>query len=250
MPLTRVTITGADDATHPHDLVAISQRFPFVEWGILVGSSTGPRFPSMNWIGKLIWNANEYTSPQPALSLHVCEKYLSEITKGYSSLYNDLGDDLFRFQRVQLNWHGKPQSPEVAVQILTAFSNLVHLCPISWSPTIIFQLDGVNNDLWRMVSDRFACAGLFDTSHGAGVLPGDWPLASTEIPCGWAGGLGPENLESEIVKIDGRAIPAVDWWIDMETRVRTKCGQRLDIDRVTRCLEIAEPFVAGHCRKH
>lgn len=35
MPLTRVTITGADDAVEPAELQALSHEFPFVEWGIL-----------------------------------------------------------------------------------------------------------------------------------------------------------------------------------------------------------------------
>lgn len=247
MPLTRVTITGADDRTDPKDLLAIMQRYPFVEWGILIGSSTGVRFPSLTWINRFAEAAN-LADRSANLSLHVCGKRLREIADGRSSLYNELGDDLFRFQRVQLNWHGKPQSPAVANNIIWAFTDLQKASCCRWSPTLIFQLDGVNNELWHDVSMRFACAGLFDISHGAGVLPDDWPKASTEIPCGWAGGLGPENLASEIPKIRSVAIEAVDYWIDMETRVRSQCGTWLDIHKVTRCLEISEPFVAGHCR--
>jgi hypothetical protein len=34
--LERVTITGADDSTSIDEMLALSRRFPFVEWGILV----------------------------------------------------------------------------------------------------------------------------------------------------------------------------------------------------------------------
>ena len=39
--LQTVTLTGADDSVNPEDLIAISKEFPFVEWGILIGSNTG-----------------------------------------------------------------------------------------------------------------------------------------------------------------------------------------------------------------
>jgi hypothetical protein len=36
MRLKTVTITGADDAVDPEELLQIQQRYPFVEWGILL----------------------------------------------------------------------------------------------------------------------------------------------------------------------------------------------------------------------
>ena len=54
MNLTKVTITGADDSVRVEDLLEINERFPFVEFGILVSKRTGgqavPRFPSAEWM--------------------------------------------------------------------------------------------------------------------------------------------------------------------------------------------------------
>ena len=53
--LTRVTITGADDAVDPGALVALSAEFPFVEWGILFSKSREgeARYPSAEWAARI-----------------------------------------------------------------------------------------------------------------------------------------------------------------------------------------------------
>lgn len=241
MPLTCVTMTGADDATDPERLVDLWETYPFVEWGILVGSSSGQRFPSVEWIKRLV-EARERTCNLMRLSLHVCGRFLREIAAGKSSLDEYLGPQLAAFQRVQLNWHGERQSPQVGENVLSAFCKLDGF---GWEPELIFQFDGVNDDLWRPAGRRFACSGLFDRSHGAGVVPGEWPQCSSDIACGWAGGLGPDNLAAEIPRIDAKAWAALNYWIDMETKVRTDDGIEFDLARVSTCLEIAEPFTAG-----
>lgn len=241
MPLTCVTMTGADDKTDPWRLVEIWETYPFVEWAILVGSHVGERFPSVEWIHRLV-EAREKTGNLMRLSLHVCGKFLREIAAGKSSLDEHLGPQMAAFQRVQLNWHGERQPLAVGENVLAAFCKLDSF---GWDPELIFQFDGVNDHLWQPAGRRFACAGLFDRSHGAGVLPGEWPQASGEIGCGWAGGLGPDNLADEIPKISAKAWPAMNWWIDMETKVRTDDDSEFDLARVSTCLEIAEPFTAG-----
>lgn len=62
MILQGVTITGADDHTYIEELMNLSAKFPFVEWGILmspkrVGTN---RFPSGHWM-KLFARAVSYT---------------------------------------------------------------------------------------------------------------------------------------------------------------------------------------------
>lgn len=55
MKLTRVTITGADDAVDPAELISVSQQFPFVEWGLLCSLKRDgePRYPSKQWRHRL-----------------------------------------------------------------------------------------------------------------------------------------------------------------------------------------------------
>lgn len=241
MPLTTVTITGADDATDPEELRRLSASYPFVEWGILVGSHFGSRFPRVEWIDLLV-EERVNSGNTMKLSLHVCGKLLRGIACGEPTLDEFLGPKLTAFSRVQLNWHGEQQSLGVGENVLSAF---LKMDVFGWDPTIIFQLDGVNDGLWEPAGRKFACAGLFDRSHGAGVCPGEWPNASPDIQSGWAGGLGPDNLEAEIPRIDQKAFPARDYWIDMETKVRTSIlrQERLDLSKVEESLLICSGFV-------
>ena len=76
------------------------------------------------------------------------------------------------------------------------------------------------------------------------MLPERWdhPLAKTAIPCGFAGGLSPENVASQIEKI----LPVVGetpFWIDAETHLRSDDDRRFDLERVRRFLEEARPYV-------
>ena len=239
MALDCVTITGADDSTDPKELQALSKEFPFVEWAILVGSRAMNRFPSTEWISRLIQYRFDANS-EMNLSLHLCGKPLRDVAFGRSMLAGTLGSNLYAFSRVQLNWHGERQGEHVGENVLDAFCKLD---AGGWDPQLIFQLDGVNDNLWRPASRRFLCSGLFDRSHGAGVLPGEWPEAMVDIACGWAGGLGPQNLAEEIPKIAAKALPVRDYWIDMETHVRSEDDSILDMAKVRHCLEICRPFV-------
>src|ERR1700687_4115552 len=55
MILDRVTITGADDRTDPAELARLSERYPFVEWVILISEdeSGAPRHPGPAWRQRL-----------------------------------------------------------------------------------------------------------------------------------------------------------------------------------------------------
>lgn len=238
MPLYRVTFTGADDGTDVSELVRLFGDFPFVEWGILLGSHEGvERFPSLEWITDLV-EARVATGNKMPLALHVCGKFLRDVAAGGRALEDALESKLAAFSRVQLNWHGERQSPAVGENVLSSFCKMDGF---GWEPELIFQLDGVNDDLCIPATRRFACCGLFDRSHGAGVAPDDWPAAHDEMACGWAGGLGPDNLAAELPKISDRAFPALNWWVDMETRVRSDEG--FDLGKVRACCEIAAKFL-------
>jgi len=78
MNLTRVTFTGADDSVDPWDLVKLSQKYPFIEWGILMSTTSAgsPRFPSTEWQDELANVARKYPLN---LSAHICGKLLRSI---------------------------------------------------------------------------------------------------------------------------------------------------------------------------
>lgn len=224
--LTGVTFTGADNSIEPIALANISERYPEVEWGILFSPKHqySPRFPSDGWIKRLL-------NYDLKLSAHLCGGWVRNLVdEGRFSWADRYGDS--RFGRVQLNFHAEP------IQFYGLF-NLLEADEIAIP--IILQCDGAHDEtikkLWTEYTD---ICPLFDTSGGAGILPNRWPQAWKDTTCGYAGGLGPENVASELDKI---RLAAGDqpFWIDMERRVRSADDLTFDLDKVRAVLKQVYP---------
>lgn len=237
-----VTITGADASVDPAELIEISKEFPFVEWAILAGSDSGgkARFPSDFWIEQLT-DAVDH-APEVNLSLHLCGKLQRSIIMGDDEFAKRV--DISKFRRVQINTHGVKQHWNLAglMNLINGYSH----------HEFIFQLDGYGENE-AMAKEVFfqGCNNvsfLIDRSHGAGILPeGDWPIPQLALPsCGYAGGLGPDNFQKEVMKIvsaiEKRTDFKSDWWVDMETNVRSNNDQVFDLEKVRAVLQIAKPW--------
>jgi len=246
----QVTMTGADDNTDPHDLIRLSDKYPFVEWGIsLSRTSAGlSRFPTWRWINHFI----EIKPPQVSLSGHICGFWLRDMVKGGID-FVDTHDVAKGFDRFQLNFHGQFHGHllKTVDDFLIALKHL-DMGYIGLGREIIFQLDGVNQLLFKYAISQSAhhmgirATGLHDLSHGAGVLPEVWPsYAGNNHYCGYAGGLTPNNVAAQVEKIketirnkDGSIYPI---WIDAETGVRT--DSQFDIHKVEAFLQAVEPYI-------
>lgn len=238
--LDRITITGADDSVMPADLVALSQRFPAVEWGILVSQSRegSPRYPSSDWIRRLQGLRN-----RPPMSLHLCGRYVRALLIGEVMFPHSL---LEGFDRVQLNFHaeGADFQPTPLGQALRTLGRR----------QFIFQIDGASgNKHFESVLNHdgvpLDVVPLFDVSGGAGVLPDHWPRsvygtggrAGRMLYHGYAGGLGPHNLVEQLPAIATSA--GCRHWVDMETHVRSADDQRFDLGKVEQALRICDGFI-------
>lgn len=229
MKITKVTMTGADDSIRPSELLEISRRYPFVEWGILVSrnSQDSNRFPSKTWMNELA----ELNEGKLQLACHVCGTYVKEILMGSWRFATELGELWNQFQRVQINTHG--QKHQFEFDAITSLKKL--------NKEIIFQYDGINTAILAFaISEGVNCSTLFDLSHGNGVLPKEWPKPIDNVRCGYAGGLGPENIVKQIKLIESR-VGDYELWIDMETQIRSNNDQLFDLSKVVyvldRCLE-------------
>lgn len=234
--LNKVTLTGADDSCDPIQLIEMSKEFPFVEWGILFGSTERQRFPSRKWISNLVESRVNYQN-DASLSLHLCGARLRAISRGDPDLEDIIGSERCAFQRVQLN--GLQREFGVDERVLSSF------CKMDggwWDPEIIFQINGDNDGLWKAVARRYAVSVLFDRSGGKGITPSEWPAPHQEIPCGWAGGLGPHNVVEEVQNIQKLAWPAMQFWIDMETNLYDEDG-RFSLEKCRQVLEAVRPLV-------
>ena len=245
MPLERVTLTGVDESLNrPEYLLPLSERFPFVEWGVLFSSRklSASRYPQRTWRRELVKLTHADGRPL-RLALHLCGTVVSELLQGRLAMSLD---ECQGFQRVQLNFAGDT-TPFVDHE---EFSRAAFQLSFAGLRQLIFQLDGKAGPrhLDAYLKRRKNAVPLFDLSHGRGALPERWskPLymqdETRHCPHGYAGGLGPDVLERELPKIlaaAGENCPQI--WIDMETHVRT--GRRFDLEKAWRVLEICEPWV-------
>ena len=104
--LNRVTFTGVDDRTNVNDLVDLTKRFPFVEFGVLISKgntnrSVVNRYPNATIFKKL---KNKGLN----LSCHLCGSVARNIVKkdDWNEFFDLLGKDYEIFNRFQLNVSG------------------------------------------------------------------------------------------------------------------------------------------------
>lgn len=232
--LTRVTITGADDQTDIPTLMHISKEFPFVEWGILASRRQigTKRFPTSEWANQFA-HVCFHNPDTMKLSMHMCGGWVRELLLG-TLHWEELPKGLLAVaQRIQINTHAEDHVSRTAMCARMLEEP---------QKTFIFQMDDVNNHLvYGARAYGVHVNALFDCSHGAGVLPSGWPRSLQEIPCGYAGGLGPENVSQQLLVIE-RAGQGRDFWIDMEGRVRDENGD-LDLNKVRKVLELCAPLI-------
>lgn len=236
--LTTVTVTGADDSFPLPRMLDLSERYPFVEWGILLSkASTGnPRFPSMAWLSALRDAQQHHPGLRLRLSAHLCGRWVRDFCAGDTSgLMVDLGratNDLSMFSRVQLNFHNIAHKVDVNAMV-RAMKQLPHV-------QFILQLDGVNDHILdEVLKHGVNAVGLFDLSGGNGVLPEDWPVRIAYA--GYAGGLSASNVALQLHDIADAAKGGA--WIDAESRLRSDDDRALLPHLVETFLSEAAPWV-------
>jgi hypothetical protein len=220
--LTRVTITGADDAVDPAALYALSREFGFVEWGILRSNSREgtARFPSSGWRQRF---AVPLVGWRPQTALHLCGEAAREAIAG-----NDEWPDLWHYDRVQLNGFSRFRLPFVR-------------CARSWKRIeVILQTSDLASELHAIELEKLDpnIVHLLDASGGRGQVA-VW-AERPELRLGYAGGIGPDNVVQQIEHLLSYRTEQ-EFWIDMESGIRT--SDRFDLAKVRRVLELAKPFV-------
>jgi len=231
--LTRLTLTGADDATSISRMRDLSERFPFVEFGILYHSTksgTG-RYPSLAWITALLHSQGAYKGTPMPLALHLCGEaanYSFELGEPVAGILLPLSD---HFPRVQMNIN-------CCEGEFTA-RNVEAACARHPKIQVITQHNQNNIDLWRQVTAENHSI-LFDASRGTGALPTYWPAPLPGKKCSYAGGLGPETLKDAILAIR-RVTGDRDYGVDMESRLRVK--ERFSLELCEKVAEIVKTMI-------
>jgi hypothetical protein len=232
MKIDRVTLTGADDSIDPADLVPIYKEYKFVEWGVLLSRSQGgnPEFPSSDWINELRKKYIENGSHHLNCAGHICGAWVRDLVQDGSFTLFEERPWQHTFRRLQLNFMGKKLKAHK--DFWTALNDSEN--------TFIFQLDGENDDLYHQAAHKkINAVPFFDKSGGTGKSPKDWPAPIAPYT-GYAGGLGPDNLEEELDKMAFRVGRNIIW-IDMQAKLRT--DGKFDLNKAVKCLEIAKKWV-------
>lgn len=237
MNLQYCTFTGVDIYTDVDRLLRLSKKYPFVEWGILYSDS---RAATENKYGLLSWVENTVNLLRmngAKVAVHLCGSAVKQFVFKRTNLIQlaTIAD------RVQLNL---PVDAN-----LTTFDlvRVAHYLKKITKVQLVLQANDANmrhcQKLSRITNEK-PYAFLFDSSGGRGISPGKWPslggddeheLSRNNALLGFAGGLGVDNISTELKAILDRA-HGKPFWIDMESKVRTT-DDRFDLDAVEAVLE-------------
>lgn len=231
MRLTNVTFTGIDEETDIDRLEDIQLRYPYAEFGLLLSAG---------------WNTNANRYPNPViaslladrglnLSLHLCGDFAR--TAAETGLYLPFTVSLIQglpciFRRCQLNIN--------AMRYMKQLDKDYPL-PQGMEEVIIQAADAVQ---CRRLLDcgliKPGRAVLIDPSGGRGKDVPFEPVTCPGLKVGYAGGITPDNVEEKILPLLSHEEEG-EFWIDMETGVRT--DDWLDLDKVERVLEICDSII-------
>lgn len=244
MRLTHCTLTGIDDRTDLSMLATLSGRYAHAEWGFLYSpkrQGQPGRYPAV----ATLCRAFEGLPASVRVALHVCGDGVQDLVAGESVVTDLVALVGQRGGRVQLNFNlgklshtarmdarlcsqddhsGKSDHPFNSTSLLCGISRVLAHHPLV---TFIAQYHAQNHAAYEVLRGRPNFAVLFDRSGGTGRLPDRWPAPLGDVPCGYAGGLGPDNLVDQLDVIAETAGER-DIWIDMENNLRTRDGQGVD----------------------
>ena len=220
-----VTITGADDQTGVSQLIELSTKFPFVEWGILIDQSKQgtARYPSLSWRRFFLGSVEE--ARRAGIRVNYATHLCNASARKFLATMQDEG---MLPSRIQINLGTEPPPATVDVPY--------------YAEEVIFQCsdERLLPEYGRFVrSRRFERSILFDASRGRGVAPATWPTAPLDCRMGYAGGITPSNVESVLHALKPHNPP----WIDMESGVRS--DNKLDLDLVVQVLERVARWLAS-----
>lgn len=208
----RVSFAGIDNKTNIKRLLEITEKYPNVEFGVLVSEAntnknTNNRYPNLILLQQLKGkNVN--------LVLHVCGKLAREVAKTGSleSVKAFMGNYFDMFQRIQLNLVGNTVTKTIEDNM---------------GKEIIIQTNlnepksKANYELFKDTDVLF----LSDKSGGHGI---EVDFDFFDKYQGFAGGLNPDNILERKEIID--MLVDYDYWLDMESGVRT--DNWFDLDKV------------------
>lgn len=228
MRLKHITFTGIDAKTDIKALQEIQKEYPIAEFGVLT---------SYHWYE----NGNRYLDPKLLrslqgcglnLALHVCGSAAHDAATGmWNMIRNHTLDCLWLFNRVQINVANRTDNPLRVASTCNLKTELI----IQQRPddTSLYE-----NSRW-IGSDGAGVSMLIDASGGQGIDTPIVPYPSND-KIGYAGGINEKNVDCKLEFLLRNVLNG-DFWIDMESGVRT--DDWFDLDKVRRVLAICNEVI-------
>lgn len=223
--LTHITFTGIDEQTDINRIVDIQMRYPKAEFGMLMCMET-VKHPNrfLDPESKTAYNTYKAASQKLRLSAHLCGMLALDAAEGNWKTVMQYCPSFGAFLRCQLNLTRLPYTPDIIDT-----DNM----PDTLSELIIQQKNTDNCCRFLTIKDKSRISVLLDASGGHGIFTAPTPL-SGPYHVGYAGGLDSHNVSGFVKSLMND--PRVgDFWIDMETGVRT--NDWLDLDKVEAVLK-------------
>ena len=246
-----VGFCGADESVDVELLQMISKRHSWVEWGILFRSDLegSPRYPSSSWLEQLFLAKRE-SGDNMKLAAHLCQNRCLEVLEGDLNFASNLRASGFRRFQINATKSNGIILDQERVSIYAV--NLVHAMNFMPDVEWIIQINDETEELYQLLRrhspKNFSI--LYDSSCGRGVpltvLPA--PPESADIPFGYAGGIGPQNIRQILNSVaevsGGRSV-----WIDMESSLRIKVvdsnqnvTDEFSLRKCYECIRVAQEF--------
>lgn len=231
MKLEKITCSDMREHNEIDDIVSLGTRYPCAEFAIQAHPTKFLcHMPRYVWFDTLMHAVRD---TDVNLAMHVNSDWRTEICHGripYElrrmwNMKRDNGKPIIG--RVQVNINGGTEqyrfyAAKVA-DIIRAFPDI----------EFIFQYtDAQKTRLKKLDSLGVPFALLFDASGGRGIMPDSWraPIMPNH-KMGYSGGLSPENVADNLIKIDKVLPKKYKTWIDAERKLETKDTKQFDIAR-------------------
>ncbi len=228
MKITTITFTGADETADLKKMAAMSvlgYSTCDIEWGILFSpkhQGKEPRYPSYDWIRRACrveWHSR---------AAHLCGHAVRDLFAGNDAWIRQWGNG---FDRIQLNGFGDhPEADDHIANIADRHEEFDFILQIATEAALA-----------RAIELALKCPnilGLYDASGGQGISPIGWPPQPGSLAMGYAGGIGPDNIDKTIKDITEMA--GGPTWLDMESQVRSDDGENFDLEKCERVIRSSE----------
>lgn len=229
MKLQQITFTGIDGKTDLGALRELQQQYPMAEFGVLVAKNwreNGNRYFNPSYLDAL----GDCELSELNLSAHLCGSIARAAVRGDFGPFREWATAYpYIFNRCQLNIATSKENPDSFELCEDAFL---------FDEIILQQRSVEDCDLYLKSNTNEHVTMLLDASGGDGIDTSLVAFAGKKV--GYAGGINADNVAEKLTFLMENE-EVGDFWIDMESGVRT--DDWFDIDKVRRVLEICEPII-------